>query len=93
MKQEMLPGFEYVPLLQNERSEGQWYYVTRNRDEEMLLTFDDEGQPVWTIHDLQNTIPHVFNTSHAAKKVKEKVGGHNVKSSPYKVIGGNRVVR
>lgn len=68
-----------------------WYYVTRNRDTEMMISIDVNGRAVWVAHDLQYTIPHMFNTAHMARKTMAKVGGHDVRMSKYQVIDGKSV--
>lgn len=65
-----------------------WYYITRNRETEMLLSFDRNGKPIWCPHDLQYTIPHMFNSGQKANKRLKEVGGHKVIMSRYQVIDG-----
>lgn len=93
MKQKTLPGFEFVPAKDNDTVDFRWYYITRNRDAEMLLTFDENGLPIWCPHDLQYTIPHVYSSAQTARRDLDRVGGHAVKMSRYVIINGSRVVR
>lgn len=68
-----------------------WYYITRNRDAEMLLNVDRHGNSIWCEHDLQYIIPHMYNTAHNARKDLKRVGGHNVRMSKFQVIDGKSV--
>ena len=68
-----------------------WFYITRNRDQEMLLSFDSNGRPIWCPHDLQYTIPHMFTSSQKASRKSAEIGGHNVRMSRYQKINGKSV--
>jgi len=93
MEQKQLPLFEFVPVQDKHEVDFRWYYIVRNRDSEMLLSFDENGLPIWVKHDLQHTIPHVYSSAHQARKDMGRVGGDAVKMSRYVVIGGSHVVR
>lgn len=62
-----------------------WYYITRKNNQEMLMGFDENGQPQWFDHDLRVLKPHLYNNIKAAQIDMHKVGGHRIRSYPYSV--------
>lgn len=52
-----------------------WYYVTRNRNAEMLVDMDRYGTPVWAVHDLRENLPHVYNCRRRAQEAATRLGG------------------
>jgi hypothetical protein len=68
-----------------------WFYVTRNRDTEMLFYYSPDGTAVWCSHDLQHTVPHMYTSAQVARRDMAKHGGDNVRMSRYQVINGRSV--
>lgn len=89
MMDEMFPNVE--ARKEPEFKAPVWYYITRNRDTEMLQGFSGDGKAIWCEHDLQYLIPHVYTNSRHANRDKRLVGGDAVKSCRYLVINGKRI--
>lgn len=68
-------GFlDTVPDIPTRRARP-WYYVTRNRNAEMLVDFDAYGQPVWLEHDMRQHLPFVYNCRRRAQEAASRLGG------------------
>jgi hypothetical protein len=65
-----------------------WYYLVDGREQRMVLTWDADGVPVFTDHDLQHTVPHVYNSLSTAKADAKRYSGLKVKTSRYKIRNG-----
>jgi hypothetical protein len=64
-----------IPDVPDKRRIRPWYYVTKERNTLMLLSFDYDGLPVWVEHDLRSTIPHVFNCHQRALQAATRLHG------------------
>lgn len=89
---QQLPLFDTQDLPAKERiQETRWYYIVDAREEYMVLGYSPDGIPIWTPHDLQHDIPHVYNSARTASRDALKYRGARVKMSRFSIIGGVRV--
>jgi hypothetical protein len=68
-----------------------WYYLTDGRGEHMVIGYDAYGKPLWDVHDLQHTIPHVYNNIRTAKADALRHGKLKVQACRYVIQDGTWV--
>lgn len=62
-----------------------FYYIVRKLDQEMLITIDQYGNPVWGVHDLRTTKPHLYNRIATAQVDCHDYNGGRILRYPYTV--------
>lgn len=81
--QQSFDFLDTIPDIPHKRSARPWYYITRNRNAEMLMGFDAYGNPVWILHDMRKgDLPHLYNCIRRAQTAATRLGG-TVKSCYY----------
>lgn len=71
-----LPLFGMPPITHEKKyTKTYWYYIVRNRNQEMMYGADSDGRPMFTEHDVRpgvGIIPHLFNKKRVAEKYRDK---------------------
>jgi hypothetical protein len=76
IENEPMSFLDTIPDIPNKRSARPWYYITRNRNAEMLIGFDAYGNPVWAEHDMRGgTLPHMYNCIRRAQTAATRLHG------------------
>jgi len=94
-KQMNFDWLDTIPDTPPARAARPWYYITRNRNAEMLLGFDAYGAAVWIEHDMRGGVyPHMYSCIRRAQQAAVRLSGtvrschydrHQRKWAPYSV--------
>lgn len=87
------PSLLDLPKPQEKYKKRGWFYITRNRGQEMLVSLDDHGKGIWVEHDLSRYVPHIINSLATAQIVMRAVGGTETRKCWYTKVAGEDVSR